>query len=501
LLLFVSVIILDKMALNIPNKFGPYEIKGELGRGGMATVYRAYDPRFEREVAVKVLPREFLHDPQFRVRFEREIKTVAKLEHPAIVPVYDVGEEDGQPYFVMRFMSGGSLSDWIKRGAFSLQDTARIIERLASALAYAHQKGIIHRDLKPGNILFDQNGEPYITDFGIAKFTEAATNVTGSAIIGTPAYMSPEQAQSDKVDGRSDIYGMGVIIYEMLCGKQPYEADTPMGVVIKHITDPVPDISDTNPKLSQGVGDIIKIAMAKDKNERYPTMTDLANAVNSVANGNGQASTTSGAMPPRLMQAGPSNSKKKVLLIAVPLILLVGLAGVFFFRSSRASSLVNEIATPTQIEGPTQVTSPTSEAPVLVTAPSQPQLAPFCQDAATTCDAPVANVRDKFCSNKVPYTLMAFPEGTSFEVITPGFTCSDEGLRDGNQMVSCSGPELYSFDLKVCNTACNSIGTDSADGQCPEGYGYDSAQQCCAAVPAPDSGCIVLKVDLRDCSS
>ena len=264
------------MTQNIPNKFGPYEIKGELGRGGMATVYRAYDPRFDREVAVKVLPREFLHDPQFRVRFEREIKTVAKLEHPAIVPVYDVGEEDGQPYFVMRYMSGGSLSEWIKKGAFSIQDTARIIERLASALAYAHQKGIIHRDLKPGNVLFDQNGDPYITDFGIAKFTEAASNVTGSAIIGTPAYMSPEQAQSEQVDGRSDIYGMGVIIYEMLTGKQPYNADTPMGVVIKHITDPVPEISDTNPKLSPGVSVIIKTAMAKDKNERYRTMTDLS---------------------------------------------------------------------------------------------------------------------------------------------------------------------------------------------------------------------------------
>ena len=141
-----------------PEKIGRYEIKCELGRGGMATVYEAYDPRFEREVAVKVLPREMLHDPQFRTRFEREAKTIAMLEHPAIVPVYDFGEESGQPYFVMRYMMGGSLSDRLRKGPLSIQEAARILSRLAPALDSAHSKGIIHRDLKPGNILFDKDG-------------------------------------------------------------------------------------------------------------------------------------------------------------------------------------------------------------------------------------------------------------------------------------------------------------------------------------------------------
>ena len=154
-----------------PTKIGRYEIKSELGRGGMATVYRAYDPSFERDVAVKVLPREFLHDPQFAERFKREIKTIAALEHPAIVPVHDVGEEDGVPFFVMRYMSGGSLKDQIERGKFSVSDSARIIERLASALAYAHRKGVVHRDLKPDNILFDANGDSFISDFGVASLT------------------------------------------------------------------------------------------------------------------------------------------------------------------------------------------------------------------------------------------------------------------------------------------------------------------------------------------
>ncbi|MDO9301483.1 MAG: serine/threonine-protein kinase, partial [Anaerolineales bacterium] len=205
----------------VPTKIGRYEIKSELGRGGMATVYRAYDPSFEREVAIKVLPRELIHDPQFRSRFEREIKMVAALEHPSIVPVYDVGDNDGQPYFVMRFMAGGSLSNWIAKGKIPLEDTARIIGKIAQGLSYAHKKGIIHRDLKPDNILFDDNDDPYISDFGIAKLTESISGslTDDSGIIGTPAYMSPEQARGEIIDGRSDIYAVGVIVYQMLSGQ------------------------------------------------------------------------------------------------------------------------------------------------------------------------------------------------------------------------------------------------------------------------------------------
>jgi serine/threonine protein kinase len=264
-------------------KFGRYEIKGEIGRGGMATVYHAYDPRFEREVALKVLPREMLHDPQFRTRFEREAKTIAMLEHPAIVPVYDFGEEEGQPYFVMRYMTGGALTDRMKQGAMTIQAVAHLYERLAPALDEAHAKGIIHRDLKPGNILFDQYGEPYISDFGIAKIAATQTNVTGSAIIGTPAYMSPEQAQGEGIDGRSDIYGLGVIMFELLTGQQPYHGDTPMSVVIKHITDPIPRILDVMPGLPPEIETVIEKALAKDRNERYPTVKALSEALNTVA--------------------------------------------------------------------------------------------------------------------------------------------------------------------------------------------------------------------------
>ena len=172
-------------------KIGRYEIERELGRGGMAVVLLARDPAMKRQVAVKVLPRQFTFDPQFRARFQREAEVIAALEHPAIVPIYDFGEYDDQPYIVMRYMPGGSLADRLKRGALPLAEAARIFTRLASALDEAHARGIIHRDLKPGNILFDQRGDPYISDFGIAKLAETSTTFTGSAIIGTPAYMSP----------------------------------------------------------------------------------------------------------------------------------------------------------------------------------------------------------------------------------------------------------------------------------------------------------------------
>ncbi len=270
----------------LPVKIGRYEIKSELGRGGMGTVYRCYDPHVKRDVAVKVLPREFLHDPNFRVRFEREAQTIALLEHQAIVPLYDFGEDSGQPYFVMRHMPGGSLADRARQRALTPAQAARIVNRLAAALDEVHAKGIIHRDLKPSNILFDQRDDPYISDFGIAKITQASSPVTGSGIIGTPAYMSPEQARGDSViDGRSDIYALGAIVFEILTGRTPFDADTPIAVVLKHLSDPVPRLLDLNPDLPPGCQEIVERAMAKNRDERYQTAAELARALTSIATG------------------------------------------------------------------------------------------------------------------------------------------------------------------------------------------------------------------------
>jgi predicted Ser/Thr protein kinase len=270
-----------------PEKFGRYEIKKEIGRGGMATVYHAYDPRFERDVAIKVLPHAFLHDPQFRVRFEREAKMIALLEHPAIVPVYDFGEESEQPYIVMRYMSGGSLSDRIKQGPLSVEEASLIITRLAPALDAAHARGIIHRDMKPGNILFDQYGNAFISDFGIARLegSSGGATLTQGVILGTPAYMSPEQIQGNELDGRSDLYALGVILYEMLSGVQPYLSETPGKVMMMHILEPVPEIIKVKPDMPASINAVIEKAMAKDPNQRYSTAAELGAALEAAVRG------------------------------------------------------------------------------------------------------------------------------------------------------------------------------------------------------------------------
>ncbi len=278
----------------LKEKIGRYRIKSEIGRGGMATVYHAYDPNFERDVAIKILPQAYLHDPQFRERFEREAKMIASLEHPAIVPVYDFGEEDGQPFIVMRYMAGSSLADRLQQGALSVDETARIISRLAPALDAAHARGIIHRDLKPGNVLFDQYGNAFLSDFGIARIVqESAVTLTGENIIGTPAYMSPEQVQGDKaIDGRSDTYALGVLVYQMLTGQVPYRSETSAKVMMMHLLEPVPNIRAAKEDLPSTCERVIEQAMAKNPDDRFSTAGELATALDLAARGEDSSQVT-----------------------------------------------------------------------------------------------------------------------------------------------------------------------------------------------------------------
>jgi serine/threonine protein kinase len=270
-----------------PEKIGRYEIEDELGRGGMATVYKACDPLFEREVAVKVLPAAMLHDPKFRKRFEREGKLIARLEHNAIVPVYDFGEQEGQPYIVMRLMTGGDLGQRIRSGTLTREEIGKILTRLGGGLDVAHTNGVIHRDLKPGNVLFDSYGDAFLSDFGIARMMESGTTLTGTGgIIGTPAYMSPEQIQGDKdIDGRSDIYSLGVILFLMLSGEMPFDGDTPGNIMLKHVLDPVPDISLKRPDISPGMSRVIAKAMAKNPDDRFQSAREMAVAYEAATRG------------------------------------------------------------------------------------------------------------------------------------------------------------------------------------------------------------------------
>lgn len=437
-------------------KFKRYEVIEELGIGGMATVYRAYDPLFEREVALKVLKRELLEDPELKERFERETKIVAKLEHAAIVPVYDVGFDNGQLFYVMRYMTGGSLSERINAGSLDLEQVAYILLRLADALDYAHRKGIIHRDLKPANILFDEVGNAFISDFGIAKFAQAATRITHSGIIGTPRYMSPEQARGEEIDGRSDLYSLGVLLFEILGGKAPFEATTPLALAFKHATEPAPDILKVNPDLPPELGPILKKAMEKEPGDRYETCAEFANAfleaLPSGAAPNAKLITPLPPRPPHRHEAptqAPSvpepaqRSRKNVWMIgglAALILITFGLWRTFGPNSPiNDSTSTPETATATNIP-PSPTPSPTASATITPTETLAPSTTPIVEDGGA--------INIALTSNREIYLMDM--DGRNIKQLTktgiPKFDL--QWLHDGNELLYGEGKCVYKVNVE-----------------------------------------------------
>lgn len=259
---------------------GSYRIIGQVGQGGMATVYKAYQPSMDRNVAIKVLPRQLAESAQFAARFQQEARIIARLEHPHILPVFDFGESDGVTFFVMRYLEAGTLKTKMEAGPLSLNEIDRLFTQLAEALEYAHGHGIVHRDLKPANALVDAQGNLFLTDFGIAKLLESASPrlTQTDAIMGTPAYISPEQAKAESVDRRSDIYSLGIILYEMVTGSVPFVADTPLAVILKHISDPLPPPSVMKKEISAAIERVILKALAKEPGDRYATAAEFLSA-------------------------------------------------------------------------------------------------------------------------------------------------------------------------------------------------------------------------------
>jgi serine/threonine protein kinase len=266
------------MALNPGAKFGPYTVLGPLGRGGMASVYKCHEPALDRHIALKVLPREFLHDESFAERFRREAKVIARLEHPNIVPIHAYGIEDGIPWMAMRCISGGSLSGVLKNRRLDERRVLSVLRGVAEALDHAHSQGVVHRDVKPQNILLDEAGRVYLADFGIAKMAEASGGLTATGMItGTPQYMAPEQAKGVGIDHRADIYALGVVAYELLTGQTPFAADTPIAVLMKHLSEPVPRPSALD--LPEAASDALLKCLAKDPAERWPTAVAFVDAL------------------------------------------------------------------------------------------------------------------------------------------------------------------------------------------------------------------------------
>ena len=233
---------------------GPYQLEEFVGRGGMAVVYKALQPNLRRYVAVKILPPYFVHEEGFRARFQREAEMVAQLEHPNILPIFDYGQDGDIPYIVMPYVTGGTLRDWLSRPE-PLEEGVRVFSRILSALEYAHGQRVIHRDLKPSNILMSQADWPLLADFGIAKIMESAMRLTQSGtMVGTPEYMAPELSEGGITDARSDLYAMGVILFEMLAGRLPFEGPTALAVILQHVRDTPPSPRRFNPHRLTGVG-------------------------------------------------------------------------------------------------------------------------------------------------------------------------------------------------------------------------------------------------------
>ena len=251
-----------------------YEVECEIGRGGMSVVYRARDVRLNRLVAIKVLPPELAYDPAVRTRFTREAQTSAHLSHSHIVPIYDVGEVEGIAYFVMGYVTGGNLASLLAREPRQpIDETRRIICEVADALAYAHTRGVIHRDIKPDNILLDRDtGRAMVTDFGIARAMEGGTRLTQTGIaVGTPTYMSPEQAEGLEVDGRSDIYSLGVVAYQMMTGRVPFTAGSSMALLLKHVTERPRPIAELRQDAPRVLRESVERALMKSPEDRWPT--------------------------------------------------------------------------------------------------------------------------------------------------------------------------------------------------------------------------------------
>ena len=258
-------------------RLGQYELHAVIRRGGMATVYKAHQRSLDRWVAVKVLERS--SDPEFVARFRREARSVAQLLHPNIVPVIDYGEDDGRPYLVIQYVDGGRTLGDLMGAPLEPARSIRLLLHLLEALGYAHQRGIVHRDVKPGNVLLPTPDWPMLSDFGIVKLLLESdqTQLTQQGlIVGTAAYMAPEQAFGLAVDARTDLYSAAVVLYELACGQVPFEADTPVSVLMKHAYEPPPPPRRRNPELPEELERVLLRALAKRPDDRYPTAAEMA---------------------------------------------------------------------------------------------------------------------------------------------------------------------------------------------------------------------------------
>ena len=318
-----------------------YELGAMIGTGGMADVYLAQDVRLNRQVAIKILRSDLARDPSFVTRFNKEALSVAALNHPGIVSVYDSGKEDSpsgaMPYIVMEYVEGKTLRELVNKGErFALNRAVEITEGILIALQYSHKNGIIHRDIKPGNIMITDNGDVKVMDFGIARALAdtGATMTSTWNIIGTAQYLSPEQATGTQADARSDLYSVGCLLYELLAGRPPFTGDTPVAIAYQHVSAPLIPITELQESLDPALNAFFSIALAKDANERYQSANAMLKDLKKLIKGEGITTQI-----PKQMRK--EKSRNRIAALSIALVLLVG--GVSYFILSPNQSSVTRV--------------------------------------------------------------------------------------------------------------------------------------------------------------
>jgi serine/threonine-protein kinase len=318
-----------------------YELGAMIGTGGMADVYLAQDVRLNRQVAIKILRSDLARDPSFVTRFNKEALSVAALNHPGIVSVYDSGKEDSpsgaMPYIVMEYVEGKTLREIVNKGErFALNRAVEITEGILIALQYSHKNGIIHRDIKPGNIMITDNGDVKVMDFGIARALAdtGATMTSTWNIIGTAQYLSPEQATGTQADARSDLYSVGCLLYELLAGRPPFTGDTPVAIAYQHVSAPLVPITEIQESLDPVLNAFFSIALAKDANERYQSANAMLKDLKKLIKGEGITTQI-----PKQMRK--EKARNRIAALSIALVLLVG--GVSYFILNPNQSAVTRV--------------------------------------------------------------------------------------------------------------------------------------------------------------
>jgi serine/threonine protein kinase len=422
-------------------QLGKYRIYNELGRGGMGAVYRGYDPALDRLVAIKVLAPHLTWEPRFVDRFLAEARTVAKLSHRNIVAIYDVDHQDGTYYLIMELVEGKPLSDIIAReGPMSPERAANILGQVAAALDCAHQQQIIHRDIKPGNILVTGSGQAKLTDFGIARAADGTRLTATGTTLGTPEYMSPEQARGGTADARSDIYALGVVLYEMLVGQVPFRAETPVAVLRLHADAQPRPPCELVPSLSTDVERVVLRALAKDPAVRYQVAGMLASDFEAAVAGHGVHVEPAGPINP------PGNAKRRAVLWgAVALVVVAVLMGMCLMRPTPNPSLPTDApaTTPPDVSAFISATAtPAVTSPVVYVPAATATLLPSSTSTATPTRTP--SPTSTLTPSSTPM-LTPTPTATPMYIPTPEPVVRDKiaftSSRTGSKQVFMMNPD------------------------------------------------------------